>query len=86
MTDRYTYEEQKLMATSGTIRLLNRSIELLERTQKTMAAETAVLKAELDKLRADCPAILSLQPSQAVQQAPTVQQETVSPPDLEGVV
>lgn len=86
MTDRYTYEEQKLMATSGTIRLLNRSIELLERTQKTMAAETAVLKAELDKLRADCPAVLSLQPSQAVQQTPTVLQETVSPPDLEGVV
>lgn len=86
MTDRYTYEEQKLMATSGTIKLLNKSIDLLERTHKTMAAETAVLKAELDKLRADCPAVLSLQPSQAVQQAPTVAAEMVSPPDHEGIV
>ena len=51
-----------------------------------MAAETAVLKAELEKLRADCPAVLSLQPSQAVQQAPTVAAEMVSPPDHEGIV
>lgn len=86
MTDRYTYEEQKLMATSGTIKLLNKSIDLLERTHKTMAAETAVLKAELDKLRTDCPAVLSLQPSQAVQAVPTMAAESVPVPDHEGIV
>lgn len=86
MTDRYTYEEQKLMATSGTIKLLNKSIDLLDRTHKTMAAETAVLKAELEKLRADCPAVLSLQPSQAVQPVPTVATESVPVPDHEGIV